>query len=98
MKLKAMLPGSAPYWRNTSRLQWLPAAASTSRPCRTSCRAYAPRSLSTNKRGAFCHCSISTPRRENAHEQDQAGGYLGRFGDRDVLLDEFDLYGERSRS
>ena len=47
---------SAPYWRNTSRPPRLPAAASISRPCRTSCRAYAQRSLSTNGHAAFCHC------------------------------------------
>ena len=56
MKRKAMPLGSAPYWRSTSRPQRLPAAASISRPCRTSCRAYAQRSLSTNGRAAFCHC------------------------------------------
>jgi len=28
----------------------------TSRPCRMSCRAYAPRSSSMNRRAAFCHC------------------------------------------
>jgi hypothetical protein len=44
MKRKAMLLASATYWRNTSRPQSLPAAVFTSRPCKTSCRAYAPRS------------------------------------------------------
>jgi hypothetical protein len=56
MKRKAMLLASAPYWRNTSRPPRLLAAAFTSRPCRTSWRAYAPRSLSTSRRAAFCHC------------------------------------------
>ena len=32
------------------------AAVCTSRPCRTSCRAYAPRSSSTSRRAAFCRC------------------------------------------
>ena len=48
MKRKAMLLASAPYWRNTSRPPRLPAAAFTLRPCRTSCRPSAPRSLSTS--------------------------------------------------
>ena len=56
MKRKAMLLASAPYWRNTSRPQRLRVVAFTSRPCRMSCRAYVPRSLSTSRRVAFCPC------------------------------------------
>ena len=37
-------------------------------------------------------------RREIGHEQDQADQHLGGFGHDDVRLDEFDLYGERSRA
>ena len=56
MKRKAMSPGSAPCSRSTARPRRSRAAASISKPSRTSCRAYAQRSLSTNRRPAFSHC------------------------------------------
>jgi membrane protease subunit HflK len=45
-----------------------------------------------------CHCSISTPRRRIGHEKDHPNRDPGGFGHWDVCLDEFDLYGERSRA
>ena len=55
MKRRAMWLGSTPYWRSTSRPQKSPAVVSILKPCKTSCRGYAPRSLSTKRRAASCH-------------------------------------------
>ena len=55
-KQKAMSPDSVLYRRNTARPRKSHVAASISRPCRMSCRVYARRSLSMNRRAAFCRC------------------------------------------